>query len=191
MGNKNSGAHNTIWEHPKRDEIIRDLVLGNKTQLEIAAFVGVHSSQVSRFAKKHITEEMRREIISDARLSRVENATSILNAERLDIATTYDALARRVERLITDAEERDEPAFALAAMDGLRKVLRDIAQMQGKLAQNLTVNVSLAESKEWVTLRDILRRVVDEVPEAREPLLRHMRGEALSITREGDRNAGL
>lgn len=93
-------------------------------------------------------------------------------------------MAKRVERLITKAEQNEDDAFALTAMEGLRKVLRDIATMQGKLATNLTVNVSLAESKEWVTLRRILNEVVEEVPEAREPLLRRMRHEVLSVTRE-------
>jgi hypothetical protein len=69
-------------------------------------------------------------------------------------------------------------------MEGLRKVLRDIATMQGKLATNLTVNVSLVESKEWVTLRTIPQEVCDEVPEAREPLLRRMRHHVLSVTKE-------
>lgn len=191
MGNKNSGAsQNSIWDHKDRDEIIRDLVLGNKTQLEIAAKVGVHSSQVSRFVKSKITEEMRREILAEARLTRVEKATGVLNNERLDIAKTYESLAHRVEALITKAEQTEDDGFALAAMDGLRKVLRDIAQMQGKLAQDLTVNISLAQAPEWVTLRKILSKVIDEVPAAREPLLRHMRHEALSITKE-DQGIGL
>jgi len=69
-------------------------------------------------------------------------------------------------------------------MEGLRRVLRDIAQLQGKLAQNLTVNVSLAESKEWVTLRNILNEVCDEIPAAREPLLRRMRHHVLSVSKE-------
>ena len=70
-------------------------------------------------------------------------------------------------------------------MEGLRRVLRDIAQVQGKLSTSLTVNVTLAESKEWVTLRTILKEVVAEVPAAREPLLRRMRHHVLSITKEG------
>ncbi|MEP6066062.1 MAG: hypothetical protein ABJ246_09515 [Paracoccaceae bacterium] len=190
MGKKNSGATHTINLRADKDELIRDLVLGNKSQLEVAAMCGIHSSQVSRFIKKHITEEMRREIQAEARMTRMEKATGVLNDERVDIAKTYDSLARRVERLLTDAEERDEPAFALAAVDGLRKVLRDIAQMQGKLAQELTVNVSLTQAPEWITLRSIIAKVIDEVPAAREPLLRHMRHEALSITKE-DQGIGL
>lgn len=97
---------------------------------------------------------------------------------------TYESLAKRVERLITKAEQTEDDSFALSAMEGLRKVLRDIATMQGKLATNLTVNVSLAESKEWVTLRTILQEVCDEIPAAREPLLRRMRHHVLSVTKE-------
>ena len=102
----------------------------------------------------------------------------------MDLAMTYESLAKRVEKLITKAETNEDDAFALAAMEGLRKVLRDIASMQGKLATNLTVNVSLSESKEWVLVRKILNEVCDEVPEAREPLLRKMRHHVLSVTKE-------
>lgn len=191
MGTKDSGGVHTINLLADKDEIIRDLVLGNRSQLEIAALCGIDSSNVSRFMKKHVTEEMRRRIVAEDRQTRLEQATGIFNDEALDAKATYDSLARRVEKLITRAEENEDDAFALAAMDGLRKVLRDIAQMQGKLAQNMTLNVTLAKAPEWVTLRNILQKVIDEVPEAREPLLRHMRYEALSITKEGDKNAGL
>jgi len=190
MGTKSSGATHTINMRPDKNEIIKDLVLKNRTKKEVAALCGIHESNVTRFEQKWITEEMRREIIAEARMTRVEKATGVLNSERLDIAKTYDSLARRVERILTEAEETEQPALALAAVDGLRRVLKDIATMQGQMAQELTVNVSLAQAPEWVTLRGILAKVIDEVPAAREPLLRHMRHEALSITKE-DQGIGL
>ena len=122
--------------------------------------------------------------MAENRIAAIEADTEVINQDRMDIAMTYESLAKRVERLITKAEQTEDDSFALAAMEGLRKVLRDIATMQGKLATNLTVNVSLAESKEWVTLRTILQEVCDEVPEAREPLLRRMRHHVLSVTKE-------
>ncbi len=108
---------------------------------------------------EQITEEMRRSILAQERVQSIETNTEIINQDRMDIAMTYESLAKRVERLITKAEQNEDDSFALAAMEGLRRILRDIAQVQGKLATNLTVNVSLAESKEWVTLRQILAEV--------------------------------
>ncbi|MBK8458238.1 MAG: hypothetical protein IPL47_14985 [Phyllobacteriaceae bacterium] len=99
----------------------------------------------------------------------------------MDIANTYESLARRVEKLITKAEAANDDAFALAAMEGLRKVLRDIATMQGKLATQVNVQVTLAQSPEWITMRAILQEVCEEVPAAREPLLRRMRKRVLSL----------
>mgnify|MGYP001827278638 CR=1 FL=1 len=69
-------------------------------------------------------------------------------------------------------------------MEGLRKVLRDIATMHGKMATSLSVEVTLSESPEWVTLKRIISEVCDEVPAAREPFLRRMRHEVLSVTKE-------
>jgi len=56
--------------------------------------------------------------------------------------------------------------------------------MHGKMAQDLTVTQSLATSPEWVTLKSVLQAVCEEVPAAREPLLRHMRHHVLSVTKE-------
>ncbi|WJY21184.1 hypothetical protein QTA57_15605 [Fontisubflavum oceani] len=154
------------------------------SKAQVAKRIGVHPDSVSRYRKDHITEETVRSILADARLEKVEADTAVLNDERIDVARTYETLARRVEKLITKAEENEDDGFALAAMDGLRKVLKDIATMHGKMATSLSVSVTLAESPEWVTLKSILQAVCDEVPEAREPLLRHMRHHVLSVTQE-------
>lgn len=151
---------------------------------QIAKRVGISFTTIERYRKNHITEEMRRKVMADLRVGDVEADTAILNDERLDIGRTYDSLARRVEKLITKAEENEDDGFALAAMEGLRKILRDIATMHGKMATSLSVSVSLSESPEWVTLKSILNAVCEEVPAAREPLLRHMRHHVLSVTKE-------
>ena len=184
-GNKNSGRRAIIDMRADKQEIIKDIVLGRRTLTEIGRRIGVDYSTVQRYRDEKITEEMRRSIMAEQRIKEVTDNTEIINEDRLDVSNTYESLARRVEKLITKAEANEDDAFALAAMEGLRKVLRDVAMMQGKLATALTVNVTLAESKEWVTLRAILQEVCDEVPAAREPLLRRMRHHVLSITKEG------
>ncbi|MEP1768200.1 MAG: hypothetical protein ABJJ53_16360 [Sulfitobacter sp.] len=183
-GNKNSGRKAIIDMRPDKNEIIKDIVLKRRSMTEIARRLGVDYSTVQRYRDEKITEEMRREIMAGNRIAAIEADTEIINQDRLDVSVTYESLAKRVERLITKAEQNEDDHFALAAMEGLRRTLRDIAQLQGKLAQNLTVNVSLAESKEWVTLRNILNEVCDEIPAAREPLLRRMRHHVLSVTKE-------
>ena len=183
-GNKGAGRRAVIDMRADKNEIIKDIVLGRRTLADIAKRIGVDYSTIARYRDDKITEEMRRSILAETRVASIEADTEVINQDRMDVAMTYESLAKRVERLITRAESEDNDSFALAAMEGLRKVLRDIATMQGKLATNLTVNVSLAESKEWVTLRRILNDVCDEVPAAREPLLRRMRHEVLSVTKE-------
>lgn len=183
-GNKHSGRKAIIDMRPDKNEIIKDIVLERRSMAEIARRLGVDYSTVQRYRDDKITEEMRRSILAESRIDTIKADTEVINQDRMDVAMTYESLAKRVERLITKAEQTEDDHFALAAMEGLRRTLRDIAQLQGKLATNLTVNVSLAESKEWVTLRRILNEVVEEVPEAREPLLRRMRHEVLSVTRE-------
>lgn len=183
-GNKNSGRRAVIDMRPDKQEIIKDIVLGRRTLTEIAKRIGVDYTTIQRYRDSKITEEMRRSVMAEQRIRQVEADTEVINQDRMDVSNTYESLARRVEKLITKAEQNEDDAFALAAMEGLRRVLRDIATMQGKLATALTVNVTLSQSKEWVTLRTILQEVCDEVPAAREPLLRRMRHHVLSVTRE-------
>lgn len=183
-GNKNSGRRAIIDMRPDKNEIIKDIVLERRTLTEIAKRIGVDYTTIQRYRDLKITEEMRRSIMAEQRIRQVEAETAIINEDRLDVANTYESLARRVEKLISRAEAKEDDSFALAAMEGLRRVLRDVAQLQGKLATSLTVNVTLAEAKEWILLRQILQEVCDEVPSAREPLLRRMRHHVLSVTRE-------
>ena len=189
-GNKGSGRPNTINIHPEKKTIIKQIGLGEHglpggmSKTAVARRIGLSPETISRYRKDHITEEMVRAILADARIEKVEADTEILNDERMDVARTYESLARRVERLITKAEENEDDGFALAAMEGLRKVLRDIATMHGKMATDLSVSITLSESPEWVTLKQIIRDVCDEVPEAREPFLRRMRHHVLSVSQE-------
>lgn len=190
-GNKGSGRRAVIDMRPDKNEIVKMII---KRELktpdsipygDIAKRIGVDFSTVQRYREEKITEEMRRKVMADLRVEDVESDTAVLNDERMDVARTYESLARRVEKLITKAEDNEDDGFALAAMEGLRKILRDIATMHGKMATNLTVTQSLAESPEWVTLKAVLQAVCDEVPDAREPLLRQMRHHVLSVTKEG------
>lgn len=184
-GNKASGRHGVIDKHPEKNSILKDIVLGRRSLTDIARRIGTHPDTVRRYRDTKITEEMRRRIMAENRIEGIEADTAVVNEERMDVAKTYESLARRVEKLVSKAEETEDDGFALSAMEGLRRVLRDIATMHGKMATQLSVEVKLAESPEWVTLKQIIREVCDEVPEAREPFLRRMRHHVLSVTKEG------
>lgn len=189
-GNKGSGRRAVIDMRSDKNEIVKMIIkreLKTKDSVpyaDIAKRIGVDFTTIERYRKDKITEEMRRKVMADFRVQDAEADTAVLNEDRMDVGRTYDSLARRVEKLVTKAEQNEDDGFALAAMDGLRKVLKDIATMHGKMATSLSVSVTLAESPEWVTLKAILNAVCDEVPAAREPLLRHMRHHVLSVTKE-------
>ena len=167
--------------HPRVADLNRDLVRGEKINA-VARKYGLHPDAVHRHSKDHLTEEQRREIAVEIKRERAQSVATELNDERLDIGNTYEALARRVERLITKAEEEGNDGLALASMEGLRKVLHDIATMQGKLAQQLTVQVSLMESREWIELRTILEAIFRDHPAAGAAFLEQARRRRLSIS---------
>lgn len=180
MAPKKVGRRCTICAHPRIDALNADIVRGIALNA-VARKYGLDGTSVHRHAKNHLTEEMRREIAVEIKRERAQAVATELNDERLDIASTYDALARRVERLISKAEEEGNDGLALASMEGLRKVLHDMAIMQGKLAQQLTVQVTLMESREWIELRAILERIFQEHPAAGQMFLEQARRRRLSI----------
>jgi len=180
MPSKKTGPQCQCCAHPRRPGLDRDVVRGDKLA-SVARKYGLKSDAVHRHVRNHLTEEMRREIAVELKRDRAQAVATELNDERLDISNTYDALARRVERLITKAEEADNDTLALASMEGLRKVLHDIATMQGKLAQQLTVQVSLMESREWIELRGILEGIFRDHPAAGAAFLEQARRRRLSI----------
>mgnify|MGYP001300228072 CR=1 FL=1 len=176
------GRKGTLEYHPRRSELVKHIVLDTKTKVQLAKEYGVTPHTVLRFSKR-ISEQERVAVLAQHRRETLPADVAEVNEERKDIARTYDKLASRVEALIDKAEQRNDDAFALAAMEGLRKVLRDIATMQGKLAQQIKLDISLNDSREWIELKGILEALCDEVPQAREPLLRLMRERRLSVAR--------
>lgn len=182
------GRPSQIKTHPKVDSIERDIVLRRGSRVAIAKRYGVSRDAVERHWVTHLKddEEKKRKIVLEAQIDEHEQTATALNEDRLDISKTYEALARRVERLISKAEENDDHGLALASMEGLRKVLRDIAQLHGKLAQTLRVEVSVMDSPEWIELRDILEQTFIEHPQAKQRFLQIAGQHRLSIARRPD-----
>lgn len=171
--------------HPRAHDLNRDLVRGSMSKNAVGRKYGIHPDAVHRHSRSHLTEEMRREIAVEIKRERAQAVATELNDERLDVANAYEALARRVERLITKAEKEGNDGLALASMEGLRKVLHDCATMQGKLAQQLTVQVTLLESREWIELRAILEDIFRDHPAAGAAFLEQARRRRLSIAHAG------
>lgn len=181
MASKRTGPQCMCCAHPRRPELDRDVVRGDKIA-QVARKYGLKDDAVHRHARNHLSEEMRREIAVEIKRDRAQAVATELNDERLDVANAYEALARRVERLITKAEQEGNDGLALASMEGLRKVLHDCATMQGKLAQQLTIQISIMESREWIELRSILETIFRDHPAAGQMFLEQARRRRLSIS---------
>lgn len=182
MIGKKRGATCQCCNHPRVADLNADLVRGSISKNAVGRKYGLHPDSVHRHARDHLTEEMRREIAVEIKRGRAQAVATELNDERLDIGNTYEALARRVERLISKAEQEGNDGLALASMEGLRKILHDMATMSGKLAQQLTVQVSLVESREWIELRLILESIFRDHPAAGQMFLDLARRRRLSIS---------
>lgn len=183
MSNNNPTGNmvSPVHVHPSRDEAVKGVVLGQITHANAAALVGVNQSSFTRYFNKHVTDEERYAIRAAARVATVQENVGIVEEEAIDYKRTMNSLLRRVDTMLSEAEQTDQPALALSAARELRKTLMDAARLNGLLKDNVTVEVKLLESREWVAVRSILRELCEQVPEARTPLLQLMRKEKLAV----------
>lgn len=165
-----------VTNHPKLTDIDRDLILKIAIRREIAEKYNLDYDAIYRRAQYLDTfPDYKRDVIAYAKLEKMRHEAAQNNEESLEIASMYNALAKRVEKMIDAAEKAKEPGLALAAAEGLRKVLKDIATMQGKLAQTFRVEMTISDSREWQELKDILATVFQQHPDAQATFLAAVR----------------
>lgn len=165
-----------VERHPHRDEIDLAIVASQKSDQAIGNEYGLSRDSIWRRREALKKDPLRwQELHTKARENALAEMTGTTAADSMNVAAAYDALAKRVERMLDAAEADDNPALALAAANGLRRVLADIATLQGKMAKHLNITVALAEQKEWQQLRDMLDITFRNHPDARDTFLAHVR----------------
>lgn len=150
--NRSPGAQCTICNHPLRVEIDKALVAG-ATYREIAQRFGVSRDALYRHRKNgHITEL----IAKVARKKEIKQAEQIAAAveekERHEVASV-DKLLKIIEALLAeclgmvrDATGGDENT-KLRAVREARETAKLLLEVQGELAANPVINISLIETQ--------------------------------------------
>lgn len=174
MAKSKGGRRCTVCHHPMRADIDRHIVCRSMTYPAMAAKYDLHQDALRRHRGAHISEEARRTILLDAKVAKQEAAAAALTDERVDIDIGLRRIVSEIDRILQRAKASDDDMLALGSLKEMRTTLLALAKLHGQLSQELTVNVNLNESPQFLTLREMILRVLDRHPEAKADFLGEM-----------------
>ena len=135
----------------------------------------VSQDALRRHFNSHISEETKRSILLAERVTRQRLSASTLNAERVDIDTGLRRIVTEIDGILQRAKESEDHLLALGSLREMRTTLVTLAKLHGQLSQELTVKVNLNESPQFLTLREMILRVLERHPKAKTDFLEEMR----------------
>lgn len=160
--------------HPRTAEINRDLVAGH-TRAAVGRKYGLTTDSLRRHEDAHLTEEMRREIALELRKERAVAVADELNEGDIEIDSGLKHILKEIDALLRRAKADGNDPLALMSLKEMRSTLMDLAKLTGSLQKELTINVNLNESPQFLTLREMILRVLERHPDAKADFLGEMR----------------
>lgn len=168
-----AGRKSLVAVHPFAEAITKHLVLRTMQLQAISAKYDIHQDALVRWRDK-LSEEIKREIMLAARVARAEAVATELNEESVEVDTGLKRIVREIDLILQRAKENENDLLALGSLKEMRQALMDLARLQGQLNRTLTVTVDLNESPQFLTLREIILRVLEGHPLAKADFLAEM-----------------
>ena len=169
------GRRPVLMMRPDVGEIVVDIVLERRTLTDIAKRCGMDYTSVARFRDTYVTEDVRRVVMVQDRLAAKQFEADVLNEDKVEIDGDLRWVIQKLKALLQDAEGDEDRILQLGSLREIRQSLLALAELQGKLNKELTVHLNLSESPQFITLREIILRVLDRHPEAKADFLDEMR----------------
>lgn len=141
----------SICEHPQAEEINTALLNGVSLR-NIAERYSVSTTSLHRH-KDHIP----------AALMKAQEAREIAKADSMLAQVTE--LRDKALAILAKAEQAGDLRTALQGIKEARGCLELLAKLQGELAQEGTVNITI--SPQWLSLRTVILQALEPYPEAR------------------------
>jgi hypothetical protein len=153
----------------------KDALRRHKTN-HIAAIVGDIKAimeqariEVLEEARQQEMEDLREEVISaakDSMAARLENAAGFIDQLR--------EVRDKAAGLLDQAEASQDMRAAGTFLRELREQIRLMAELEGRIASQ--PQITLISSPEWVEVRSLVINALEPYPEAREAVVRAIRG---------------
>mgnify|MGYP002789574333 CR=1 FL=1 len=174
-----AGTHKlAMLPKEKRDEIVRDVVLGRKSMFQVSREMMVSDTSVSRFMRT-VPEEERLAILAqaahDAKIAEANRNAILVHELGEDTEKDLKWVLHELKTLLSAARGDDEKLVQLGTLKEVRQALMSLAELQGKLNRKVEISLNLSESPQFIQLRQIILSVLDRHPEAKADFLQEMR----------------
>ncbi len=161
----------------RRNDLVRDIVLGRKSMFAVAKEIGVSDTSVNRYMAK-IGEEQRLEIVATAlhasKLAEIQQNVEMVNELGEDTDKDLKWVLRELKALLQSAKDDEEKVLQLGTLKELRQSLMALADLHGKLNKKMDVHLNLNESPQFIQLRQIILDVLNRHPDAKHDFLNEM-----------------
>ena len=165
----------SVCGHPKRDEIDK-LLLDKPNFRAISRQFDVGRKPLENHLSNHISDELLKS--QDAKDAlQADNTFSEYQAAKARI----EALSKKTYDLLAKAEVTENHNACIGyirearGQEGeLREQRKLLAELEGKLATQPTINITL--NAEWIELRTVIVQALDPYPQAKEAVVLAIRG---------------
>ena len=152
-------------QHPDHLDLDKAYLRKELTLQEYAGRVGCHKTSVERHVNGHLPDAL----LAAKDIATVACGDTLL--EQLQVART------RTLSLLDKAEDAQDTKVYGPPVGYLREIreqLKFIAELEGRIAAQPQVNITV--SAEWVELRTVIITALDPFPQAKEAMIRAIRG---------------
>lgn len=149
----------TVCTHKDIDKINK-MLLTTETHRNIAKRFGTSESAMYRHKESHIPEIL----LKSKDVQETANADSLLDQLRVARERTFSLLDKA--EAAADTRVYGAP---VAYLREIREQLKFMAELEGRLATQPTVNILI--NPQWVELRSVIIKALEPHPEAREAVL--------------------
>lgn len=162
----------------RRNQLVREIVLKKRSMEAVARELGIANTSVARFMRTVSDHEKAMIVAEDSQKRKMDDATgmaTILNEDGEDVASDLKWVLRELKSLLESAKDDEDRRMQLGSLREIRQALMAIAEVRGQLARKIDIAINLNESPQFIQLRQIILRVLDQHPAAKADFLTEMR----------------
>lgn len=169
----------------KREHYTREIVLGRISMFQAGKDLGMSDTSVARYIAQ-LPEEDKLAILAtamhDAKVKTAMQHAAIVNEFGEDTDKDLKWVLRELKSLLEGAKGDEDRVMQLGALKELRQSLMSLADLHGKLNKKMEIHLNLAESPQFIQLRQIILKVLNNHPDAKHDFLNEM--DAMGVIKE-------
>ena len=162
----------------KREHYVREILLGRISMFQAGKDLGMSDTSVARYISS-IPEDQKLAVLAtamhDSKVRTAMQHAAIVNEFGEDTDKDLKWVLRELKSLMEGAKGDEDRMMQLGALKELRQSLMALADLHGKLNKKMEIHLNLAESPQFIKLRQIILTVLDRHPEAKTDFLEEMK----------------